>query len=392
MTLPPIRRRLAAPIGIAIAAALTLSACGGGSDDGPDAGSAIEPAAGAQRLSGVCPDEVTVQLQWQPQSDMGALFHLLGPGYTVDTAAKSVTGPLVVDGRDTGVDLSLRAGGGAIGFQTVASQMYLDDSVELGLVHGDQLVSAAGTQRVVGVTPLLKYSPAILMWDPETHPDWDSVRDIHRSGATVVVSREQIFPDWLVAQGLLDRSQIDGSYDGAPARFVSDPSIAQQGFANSEPYTYAHDTPAWNRPVDYQLLRDVGYDVYASNVTVRADRLDALAPCLTRLVPIIQQAGVDYVTHPDEANAAIVDVVGQDTSYIPYSAEEAAYSAELLREEGLIANEDDGSLGTYDEARVGRTIDELVGVLNDGGAGLPPGLTAADLVTNRFVDPSIGIP
>jgi hypothetical protein len=58
MTIPPIRRRLAAPIGIAIAAALTLSACGGGSGDGPDAGSGLEPAAGAQRLSGVCPDDV----------------------------------------------------------------------------------------------------------------------------------------------------------------------------------------------------------------------------------------------------------------------------------------------------------------------------------------------
>ncbi|QNG20513.1 nitrate ABC transporter substrate-binding protein [Rhodococcus triatomae] len=370
------------------AAALTLSACS--SSDSAAAAQDLEPAAEAQTLTGACPDEVVVQLQWQPQSDMGGMFAMLGPGYTVDTENKSVTGPLVADGKDTGVDLTLRAGGPAIGFQSVASQMYVDDDVTLGLVHGDQLIAAAASQPVVGVTPLLAYSPAIIMWDPENHPDWESVADIGGSGATVVVSKEQIFPRWLVAKGLLEQGQIDTSYDGAPSRFVADPSIAQQGFANSEPYTYESETQAWGKPVAYDLIKDSGFDIYASNVSVRADKVDALAPCLEKLVPIIQQSSAEYISAPEATNEVIVDVVSQDLSYSPYSEGQAAYSAELLREKGLVADED-GSVGTYDLERVAGTVADLAPILRESGSAIPEDITADELFTNRFTDPSIGI-
>jgi hypothetical protein len=382
--------RMRAGLSALALASLTLTACGGG-DTAAAEDVALEPAAQEQTLTGACPENVTVQLQWQPQSDMGALFEMLGPGYTVDTENRSVTGPLVAGGKDTGVDLTLRAGGPAIGFQSVSSQLYVDDAIHLGIVHGDQLIAAAGSQPVTGVTPLLKYSPAILMWDPASHPDWTSIGDIGKTDATVVVSKEQIFPQWLVAKNLLKASQLDTTYDGAPSRFVGDPTIAQQGFANSEPYSYEEDTPAWNKPIEYQLVKDVGFDIYASNVVVRADKVDAMSSCLDKLVPIIQQASADYITAPDAANATIVDVIAQDVAYTPYSAGEAAAGAELLAADGLIANEADGSVGTYDTARTQHNLDELVPVLNAGGANLPAGLTAEQLFTNRFTDAAIGI-
>ncbi len=382
--------RMRAGLSALALASLTLTACGGG-DTAAAEDVALEPAAQEQTLTGACPENVTVQLQWQPQSDMGALFEMLGPGYTVDTENRSVTGPLVAGGKDTGVDLTLRAGGPAIGFQSVSSQLYVDDEIDLGVVHGDQLIAAAGSQPVTGVTPLLKYSPAILMWDPASHPDWTSIGDIGKTDATVVVSKEQIFPQWLVAKNLLKASQLDTTYDGAPSRFVGDPTIAQQGFANSEPYSYEEDTPSWNKPIEYQLVKDVGFDIYASNVVVRADKVDAMSSCLDKLVPIIQQASADYITAPDAANATIVDVIAQDVAYTPYSAGEAAAGAELLAADGLVANEADGSVGTYDAARTRHNLDELVPVLNAGGANLPAGLTAEQLFTNRFTDSAIGI-
>ncbi|EME18197.1 ABC transporter substrate-binding protein [Rhodococcus triatomae] len=382
--------RLRAGLSVLALASLTVTACS--SSDAAEASDvALEPAAQEQQLAGVCPENVNVQLQWQPQSDMGALFEMLGPGYTVDTENRSVTGPLVAGGKDTGVDLTLRAGGPAIGFQSVTSQLYVDDTIDLGVVHGDQLVAAAGNQPVVGVTPLLKYSPAILMWDPASHPDWTSIGDIGKTDATVVVSKEQIFPQWLVAKGLLESSQLDTTYDGAPSRFVGDPTIAQQGFANSEPYSYQEDTPAWNKPIEYQLVKDVGFDIYASNLVVRADKVDSMSSCLDKLVPIVQQSSADFVTSPDAANEKIVDVISQDVAYSPYSAGEAAAGAELLAADGLIANEADGSVGTYDPARTQHTIDDLVPILNAGGANLPTGMTAEQLFTNRFTDATIGI-
>lgn len=380
----------AAGAALAICAAIGLTACSSSEAETAKAES-LEPAAEAQNLAGLCPENVVVQLQWQPQSDMGALFEMLGPGYSVDTDDKSVSGTLVAGGKDTGVDLTLRAGGPAIGFQSVSSQMYVDDSITLGLVHGDQVIAAAASQPVVAVTPLLKYSPAILMWDKESHPDWTSVADIGKSDASVVVSKEQLFPQWLVAKGLLKQSQLDTSYDGAPSRFVGDPTIAQQGFANSEPYTYEKETPAWDKPVSYDLLKDSGFDIYASNVSVRADKVDTLSPCLSKLVPIIQQATADYITAPDTANAAIVDVVSQDVSFSPYTEGEAAFSAQLLKEKGLIANEADGSVGTFDMTRVAHTVEELKPILNAGGAAIPQSLTAEEIYTDKFTDRSIGI-
>lgn len=377
-------QKAAAVAGVAV----SLSACAYGAQQ-PAHAPSLPPAAAAQQLSDVCPADIGIQLQWQPQSDMGAVFGMLGPGYRVNTQEKSVTGPLVAAGKDTGVTLTLKSGGPAIGFQSVPSQLYVDDSVMMGIVHGDQLVAAAADQPVVGVTPLLKYSPAILMWDRNSHPTWSSVADIGTSDATVVVSKDQIFPQWMVQKGMLKQSQIDTSYDGAPARFVGDPALAQQGFANSEPYTYEHDTPAWNKPVSYGLIKDVGYDIYASNMSVRANRLAELSPCLKKLVPIIQQSGVDYAAAPAAVNKVIVDIVSQDSTYSPYTEGEAAFSADLLVKKGLLAADDDGSFGVYDPARTARNVADLRAVLAATGNTVPAGMTADDLFTNDFTDPSI---
>ena len=380
--------RLAVAATAATICAAVLAGCSSsGSDD--TASSSLPSAPAESTLAETCPDNVVVQLQWQPQSDMAGVIGLLGPGYTVDTDNKSVSGPLVFDGMDTGVDITLRAGGPAIGFQSVPSAMYSDDSIHLGLVHGDQMISAAKDQRVVGVTPLLQYNPSIIMWDPATHPDVKTIADIGRSDASVVVSKDQIFPQWLVAKGLLQQDQLDTSYDGAPARFVGDPSITQQGFANSEPYTYENETPSWNKPVAYAMVKDAGYDVYASNVSVRAGDVEEMSPCLEKLVPMIQQTGKDYVASPDAVNATIVDWVSQDVSFTPYSAGEAAYSAGLLKDRAVIAPGADGVYGSYDMVKAQNVINDLVPILNGGGADLPAALPADQLFTTQFIDEQI---
>ncbi len=85
-------------------ASFTFTACSSASGPaGEPAASesavSLAPAPEARQLADVCPANVGIQLQWQPQSDMGAVFGMLGPGYQVDTDDKSVTGPLVAGGR-----------------------------------------------------------------------------------------------------------------------------------------------------------------------------------------------------------------------------------------------------------------------------------------------------
>ncbi|MGW5919733.1 nitrate ABC transporter substrate-binding protein [Nocardia fluminea] len=387
MKTPPLRR-----LGFAALAVLltgTASACSGDTTAAPAV--ALEPAPAEQRLAGACPATVVVQLQWAPETDSGPFFGLLGPGYTVDADNNKITGPLVADGKDTGVRLEIRAGGPAIGFQTVPSQMYVDQSITLGLAHSEHAIAAAGQQPIVAVTTLLRNSPQMLMWDPKTNPDWQGIADIGKSGKPVVVSKGQLYPDWLVARGLVRKEQIDASYDNSPSRFVTDPSFAQQGFANAEPFTYEHEVRAWNKPVGYQLLKDVGYEGYARTVNVRADKLAELRPCLRKLVPMIQRATASFKADPSHVNEVVVDVVEQNPKLSPYSAELAEFGSRALIDGGLIGNDTDGVLGSFDETRVQRIIDEFGPILRAGGATVPTGLTAKDLVTKEFLDPAISV-
>lgn len=376
--------------GVAALTALVVTvatACTGTETDTPAI--ALEPAAPEQQLAGVCPATVTVQLQWEPETDSGPIFGLLGPGYRVDADNSKVTGPLVVGGKDTGVKLEIRAGGPAIGFQTVPSQMYVDPSITLGLSHSEHAIAAAGKQPLVAVTTLLRYSPQMLMWDPKTHPDWKGIADIGKAGAPVVVSKGQLYPDWLVARGLVSAGQVDASYDNSPSRFVADPGFAQQGFANSEPYVYQHEVRAWNKPIAYQLLRDVGYEGYARTVNVRADKLNELRPCLQRLVPMIQRATAEFRADPAHVNDVVVDVVAKSPKFTPYSAELAAFGSRVLIDNGLIGGDTDGVIGGFDLARVQRVIDEFAPILRRGGSDVPAGLTAKDLVTTEFLDRTV---
>ena len=79
-----------------------------------------------------------------------------------------------------------------------------------------------------------------------------------------------VFPDYLVGKGIVQQSQIEGGYDGTPARFVAeDGKIAQQGFASAEPYIYENEVPEWGKPVAFQLIHDTGLEIYSQTMSTR---------------------------------------------------------------------------------------------------------------------------
>ena len=62
---------------------------------------------------------------------------------------------------------------------------------------------------------------------------------------------------------------------------------------------------ASGRPVAYQLVYDTGYPNYANVLTVRADKKPALAACLQRLVPLIEQAQAEFMATVPDASASV---------------------------------------------------------------------------------------
>ena len=339
-------------------------------------------------LSGVCPSPLVVQTDWFPEAEHGAMYHLIGDGYTVDTENQVVQGPMVLDGTDLGIDFQIRTGGPAIGFAPVSSYMYTDESIHMGYASTDAQILQYGDAPLVAVVAPLEQNPQMIMWDPEL-ANVDSIADLGRENVTVNVFGGGVFPQVFVAQGIWNADQVDPSYDGSPARFVSEGgAIAQQGFASSEVYTYEHIYEEWGRPVEFQLLHDAGFQIYSQTLGVRPRDLESLRPCLERVVPIIQQAVISFDASPDRGNAVIVDAVEQYASFWVYPPDLAEFSVNAQREYGLIGNGPDSTVGNMEEARYQGVLDAILAT--DLASDVADGLTAGDLFTNEFIDESIG--
>ncbi len=384
-------RRSGPLVATAVVAALALSACGGGGTDEPGAAAPAAPAAeagGPLDLTGACPATVVLQQDWQPEAEHGSMYSLVGPDYTVDTDAKSVTGSLVTQGVDTGVDVEVRPGGPNVGFQPVPALMYLDESITLGAVNSDAAIAAAAAQPTVAVASQLTVSPQILMWDPESHLGMTTIREVAATGSPVLTSGD-IVPALLASKGIIQPAQIDTSYEGTPARFVSDPTILQQGFATAEPFVYQNEIAEWGRPVGYEPLANYGYSIYPEPLAVRADKLDALRPCLQKLVPIMQQSQIDYLADPAPTNRLIVELVDAYQTGWSYSAGVAEFSAKAQVEQGFVKNDPaSGVFGKFDPARMQEIVGTFGPILQSQGTitAVPD---AASLYTNDFIDPSI---
>jgi hypothetical protein len=372
----------AAPAPTTTTAAPTTTT-GGGTDD------TTTTTAAPMTLADVCPDPIIIQTDWFPEAEHGAIYEMVGDGYTIDTDKQIVAGSLVSGGEATGIGIEVRTGGPAIGFQNPVDQMYVETEITFGYVSTDEAVFAAEDNPSLAVVAPLDKNPQIIMWDPATYPDVETIADLGTEGVTMRVFAGGTYIDVFVSEGIISQSQVDASYDGSPAVFVAEGGkIAQQGFASAEPYNYEFEFTDWGKPVKFQLIHDAGLEVYSQAVAIRAGDLEELRPCLEQFVPIVQEAIVDYVSDPARANAIIIDAVEQYNSFWVYSPELADYSVDTQLELGLVGNGSDGVVGNMDPARVQGVIDKMA------AAGLPvkEGLQASDITTNEFIDPSIGLP
>ncbi|WP_181782533.1 hypothetical protein [Pseudonocardia pini] len=374
-----------------VAAALVLAACGGGGETASTAPAApAAPAGGPLDLAGAgCPATVVFQQDWQPEAEHGAMYSVVGPDRTIDAAAKSVKGSFVAQGVDTGVDVEVRPGGPNVGFQPVPALMALDDDITLGAVNTDAALTATGNQATVAVTSQMTVSPQIIMWDPASHPGATTLQQAAAGGDPVVTSGD-VLPALLASKGAMAAAQSDTSYEGTPARFVSDPKILQQGFATAEPFIYQNEIAEWNKPIAFQKVADYGYSIYPEPLAVRADKLDGLRGCLDKLVPIMQQAQIDYLANPGPTNSLIVDLVNEYQTGWTYSEGVADFSAKAQVEQGFVTNDPaSGVFGQFDPARMGEIVSTFVPLLQQQGSLSGPAPSAESLYTNEFIDPSI---
>jgi hypothetical protein len=388
------RQRKLVPVAAGLAFLLAVAACS--NDSTTDDSAAPAPAASGEALNlkGVCPDTVTIQTDWFPESEYGFLYQLLGPGYKIDKAKKRLSGPLVASGQDTGVKVEIRTGGPAIGFQQVSAQMYADKSITLGQVSTDEAIQNSAKQPTLAVVSPLEISPIMIMWNKDKHPDFNTIADIGQTPTKILYYQTDTYMQYLLGAGLVRSSQLDGSYDGTLGRWVqSDGDIANGGFATSEPYIAKAELPGKKYPnVDLQLINDTGYPMYGQALTIRPEDKDKLAPCLKKLVPILQQSTVDFITHPEATNALVIKAVQTFKDFWTYSPGMAKYAVDTLKNMGLISNGPDKTIGNMQPERVKRMVDILTPIFAAQHKPVKAGLRAEDLFTNEYINQNIGLP
>jgi len=366
------------PLGASII--LLVSACGGSGTAEP--GQPVEPVGGG--LADNCPARIVVQTDWFPQAEHGGVYELLGDDASTDKDSGATVGSLVVRGEQTGLQLEIRAGGPFLQ-SPVVTEMYSDDDIVLGYVGSDVAVSRFADAPTVAVFNALNVNPQVLLWNADLHPADAPLEQVAAEVGAVYVFGEPSWVRFLEAQGVLDAAKVDSGYQGNPILATED--VIHQGFVTSEPYTYAN-LESGAIATGHVLIHDLGWTNYPQNLAVRADRLDDLRPCLQQLVPVLQQAQLDYIAEPDRTNARIVAAVETLDSWWSQSAGSTADSVNQQVELGIIGNGSTPTFGDLEPDRLDGFIRILLPILREQGIDAPD-VRASDISTNEFLDPAI---
>ncbi len=360
---------------------------------GTTAAPATTAGSGAVTLKGVCPDVVNLQTDWMPEAEHGFIYEMIGSGYTIDAAKAYVTGPLIdQNGNDTGVKLQVRSGGAAQHFDSPTTIMYNNEDTLLAFIYTDEGIQNSATKPSVAIEAGYNKNPQMIMWDPAVYPDITGIADLGKTDIKIRYFGGAAYMDFLTSTGVLKASQVDGSYQGDPNLYITDEGkAAQQGFGSAEPYLYEHVYPSWLKPVKYQYINDIGWKNYAESIATKPENVTKYADCFKLLVPIIQQASVDFINDPARANAIILDAVakfGGDFGWT-YDQGTADYAVKTIKTDGLVANGADGVMGKFDMPRVADLITKAVPVYTAQDSPPKTGVKPEDIVTNEFIDDSI---
>ncbi len=338
-------------------------------------------------LTDVCPNPLVIQTDWFPEPEHGHTYQMIGTDGVIDAQNGTYSGEL----RDTGLTIEIRAGGPYIGFSPPNAQFYADDDIFMAYVDTAAAIRGSGETPVTAVFASFEVGPQILMWDPEDY-DFEDFSDIGESGATVLYFQGAAYMDYLIAEGMLSADQVDGSYDGSPTRFIAEDGLVQQGFATNEPFRYQNEIDGWMKPVDFFLIHDSGFELYQSAVSVRSGDLERYRECLELIVPIMQEDLVNYFNDPQPINDKLDDIVKELDNFWTSSKATHAAATVAMKDLGLVTDGDNGMVGDMDGDRIQGLIDILRPIFEESGAeGFNPDVTADDVYTNEFLDPSISL-
>jgi NitT/TauT family transport system substrate-binding protein len=276
---------------------------------------------------GAAPAKVTLALNWVPEPEFGGFYAAREAG----------------DFKQRGLDVEILGGGAG----SPVLQMVATGRADFGTVGADELVmgQARGTD-VVAVFATYQTSPQGLM--AHDARGIKSIGELFRGG-TLALETGLPYAAFLKQKFSWDGVKVV-PYDGGLARFLADPTFAQQCYVTSEPLA------AKRKGGDPKvfLVADAGYNPYATVVVTRR-ALVRDKPALVRAFVQSSQAGWRrYLDDPSATNAVL--------ARLNPAMEAAAMTDAALAQKPLIETPGTKArgLGSMEHARWNTLADQLL--------------------------------
>lgn len=372
----------------ALALALPLAAC---ATDG-----AAAPRGGLDLLRAGCPAEVVIDSGTLPDAASAYLYALLDRDETRALPALGVVrGPLVVDGEPTGVTLEIRTRDPYAAVDG-SEQLYVDPDILLGAVRTDRAILAEDRFPVVMVFAPLSRDPRVVYWNAAIYP---GARGVDAFGQTLTPDGTGLTPVLDTALDPFLTAQIGATFlqdvqvqrvdgDPLPAFVEADGVAAAVGdSATLLPRLEAADVDV--AKIRTQSLETAGYALNSGVLAARPRAVVGSADCLSALVPELQRALVRVTRAPDAVLPWVAELAGRMGD--PADAELVAGAFDALVSDRMIGNAGDPTIGDLDLGRLRELLEDVAPDWREAGLDVPGDLKPEDLVTDRFLDPSIGL-
>jgi hypothetical protein len=375
----------------------TTAAGGTATTVAPGGPGAVAAANYTTDLSADCPSKLVAQISWLAEPEFAAVFQLIGGGG--EMAQNSYTGPL----GSTGIDLQILDGGPGVGFVPIPTSLHAGNLVagvtpDIGLYGMGDSIAQSGKFPTTAVLHTFQKDPQNLVFDGDEYSiaSLDDLVAATQDGAQIYVTGKYIgYVQYLLGKGVPDGAFIEG-FAGDYDRFITaGGSLINQGYSTDTNFRLEEEFTEYGKAVDDIYIADLGYDAYPISVFVATPRLGELSPCLEKLVPLMQQAMVDYVADPTEVNELLAEYndEGYGATFWQTSVEHNQASHDVMLSDDLVSNGEDGTLGNDEVGKTEALIELLLPILEAQNSDThDPGVTADDVFTDKFIDPSIGLP
>ncbi len=281
------------------------------------------PAVGAAQA----PERLVFATDWLAEAEHGGYYQAVAEGIY----------------KKYGLDVTIKMGGPQVnGLQLLAAG-------QLDVVMGDALQVISAVEQNVPLTAIaatFQKNPAAII----AHPGVTRLEDLKGKPIAISAASNTTFWPWLKQRyGFSDDQKRPYAFSVQP--FLVDPTLSQQGFATSEPFSIEK---GGIQPVVF-LLADLTYPPYAEALVVRRESLAKRGDALTRFVRASAEGWKSYLANPAPGNA----LIKRDNPEMSDAL--LAYSHRKLKEYAIVTGGDAATRGllTMTDARWMQTIDFL---------------------------------